>query len=127
MLTSNPALRVNQKSHALGIPNRFSHNAIESSGHKRREPPPRSAGAESPSPQGGGSQSVSINLQSSLEAIADPAHPEHRELLRWYGRPYDPEYMGEIAAKRRIGVIARRRLAAKAAAAKRKSTAAGTG
>jgi hypothetical protein len=35
--------------------------------------------------------------------------------------------MAELAAKRRIGVIARRRLAAKTAAAKRKSTAAGTG
>jgi len=66
-------------------------------------------------------------FENFLDIIADPAHPEHREVLRWYGRPYDPEDKAELAAKRRTGVIARRRLAAKTAAAKRKSTAAGTG
>jgi hypothetical protein len=66
-------------------------------------------------------------FESFLEAIADPAHPEHRALLRWYGRPYDPEDMGECAAKRRIGIIARRRLAAKAAGAKRRTATVGTG
>lgn len=25
-----------------------------------------------------------------LEALADPAHPEHAELQRWIGRPFDP-------------------------------------
>ena len=66
-------------------------------------------------------------FENFLDVIADSAHPEHREVLRWYGRPYDPEDMAELAAKRRIGVIARRRLAAKNAAAERKSTAAGIG
>jgi hypothetical protein len=66
-------------------------------------------------------------FENFLDVIADPAHPEHREVLRWYGKPYDPEDMAELAAKRRIGVMARRRVAAKTAAAKRKSTAAGTG
>ncbi len=66
-------------------------------------------------------------FENFLDVIADPAHPEHRELLHWYGRPYNPDDMAELAAKRRIGVIARRRLTAKNAAAKRKSTAAVTG
>ncbi len=57
-------------------------------------------------------------FENFLDVIADPAHPEHREVLRWYGRPYSPDDMAELAAKRRIGVIARRRLAAKKAAAK---------
>ena len=40
MLTSNPALRVNQKSDDLGIPNRFSHNAIKSSVWNRKSGAP---------------------------------------------------------------------------------------
>ena len=63
-------------------------------------------------------------FENFLDVIADPAHPEHREVLRWYGRPHNPEDMAEVATKRRIGVIARRRIAAKTAAAKRKATAA---
>ena len=66
-------------------------------------------------------------FENFLDVIADPAHPEHREVLSWYGRPYNPEDMAEVATKRRIGVIARRRIAAKTAAAKRKATAAKSG
>ena len=66
-------------------------------------------------------------FENFLDVITDPTHPEHREVLRWYGRPYSPEDMAEPAAKRRIGVIARRRIAAKTVAARRKATAATTG
>ena len=68
-----------------------------------------------------------LGFETFLEVIADTAHLEHREVLRWYGKPYEPEDMAELAAKRRIGVIARRRVAARTAAAKRKSSAAGVG
>jgi hypothetical protein len=26
-----------------------------------------------------------------LEALADPSHPEHKELSEWYGEPFDPD------------------------------------
>ena len=60
-------------------------------------------------------------FENFLDVIADPARPEHREVLCWYGRPYNPEDMAELAAKLRVAVIARRRVAARTAAAKRKS------
>lgn len=28
---------------------------------------------------------------AELAALADPAHPEHRHLSEWLGRPFDPE------------------------------------
>ena len=30
--------------------------------------------------------------QDMLVALADPKHPEHRSMLEWLGRPYDPEH-----------------------------------
>jgi hypothetical protein len=26
-----------------------------------------------------------------LEAIRDPKHPEHKDLMEWLGEPFDPE------------------------------------
>jgi hypothetical protein len=46
------------------------------------------AGARAGPPEDCGSVPGYENL---LEAIADPKHPEHRELLDWLGDPYDPE------------------------------------
>lgn len=60
-------------------------------------------------------------FENFLAALADPAHRQHRELLEWYGKPFNPEDMDELAILRRIGALARRRLAAKVAATKRKS------
>jgi hypothetical protein len=44
-----------------------------------------------------------------LEAMTDPAHEEHAELLAWYGGPFDPEEFDERAAELRVAAIAKRR------------------
>lgn len=57
-----------------------------------------------------------------LQAIADPKHSEHREASEWhhecYGEAYDPDAIDELAAKLRIGDIAKRRAAGKASQTK---------
>jgi len=77
------------------------------------------------------------SLDSHLQAGGKSGGPSNTNSLclplnekrgsRQYGRPYDPEDLAELAAKRRVAVIARLRVAAKIAAAKWKSLAAGTG
>lgn len=37
-----------------------------------------------------------------LEALADPAHEEHRELMRWYGGPFDEEAFDKEEANRSV-------------------------
>ena len=58
-----------------------------------------------------------------LDAIADPKHPDHAELVDWYaesyGGAYNPETIDKRDAALRIGNIAKRRAAGKAAYAKR--------
>lgn len=58
-----------------------------------------------------------------LDAIADPKHPDHAELNDWYagcyGGTYNPETIDELITELRIGDIAKRRAAGKAAYAKR--------
>jgi hypothetical protein len=44
-----------------------------------------------------------------LEAMADPQHEEHPDLMRWYGRPFDPETIEEGEIRERIEYLARRR------------------
>lgn len=56
-----------------------------------------------------------------LEAISDPAHEEHADLLRWCGGAYDPADMNKRALKWRIDRLAVRRIAGKAAYEKGKS------
>lgn len=56
-----------------------------------------------------------------LEAMADPQHEEHRDFMRWYGRPFDPESIDEGEIRTRIDKLARRRTLAKAGFAKRHS------
>ncbi|UOK73889.1 plasmid pRiA4b ORF-3 family protein [Ancylobacter polymorphus] len=53
-----------------------------------------------------------------LEAIADPNHEEHDELMRWYGAPFDPALIDEDAIRTRIAKLARRRAIGKAGVAK---------
>lgn len=64
-------------------------------------------------------------FENFIDAIADPRHPEHQEATSWhfdcYGNSFDPAGFDELAAKLRIGDIAKRRAAGKAAFAKRKS------
>ncbi|GJE03657.1 plasmid pRiA4b ORF-3 family protein [Methylobacterium isbiliense] len=55
-----------------------------------------------------------------LEAIADPNHEEHDELMRGYGAPFDPALIDEDAIRARIAKLARRRAIGKAAFAKRR-------
>ena len=62
-------------------------------------------------------------FENFLDAIADPKHPDHAELIEWYagcyGGTYDPATIDELITKLRIGDIAKRRAAGKAAYAKR--------
>lgn len=44
-----------------------------------------------------------------IEAMADPRHEEHRDLMRWYGRPFDPDTIEENEIRTRIDKLARRR------------------
>jgi hypothetical protein len=37
-----------------------------------------------------------------LEAIADPANPEHEELLEWLGDPFDPEAFDVAEVNQRL-------------------------
>lgn len=64
-------------------------------------------------------------FEAFLEAIGDLAHPEHGEATKWhqgcYGQPFDPDKFDELQAKLRIGDIAKRRAAGKAAYAKKRS------
>lgn len=60
-----------------------------------------------------------------LEAIAKPGNSDHKDAVQWhrgcYGKDFDPENIDEPAVKLRIGNIAKRRAAGKAAFAKRQS------
>ena len=59
--------------------------------------------------------------ENFLDAIADPNHEEHAEILQWLGRPYDPDTFDDLITKRRVAAIAIRRAAGKAAYAKRRT------
>jgi hypothetical protein len=50
-----------------------------------------------------------------VAAIIDPRHRDHREVLEWYGRPYDPDDIDSFDLRLRLGAIAKRRSAGKAA------------
>ncbi len=62
-------------------------------------------------------------FENFLDAIADHKHPDHAELIDWYagcyGGTYNPDTIDELVTKLRIGDIAKRRAAGKAACAKR--------
>lgn len=58
-----------------------------------------------------------------LEAMANPRHSEHRHLVEWYGRPFDPNDLDLLVIRLRIGALAKRRHAGKLAYAKSKVTA----
>jgi hypothetical protein len=62
-------------------------------------------------------------FEAFLEAIANPKHPEHNEMTKWYrgcyGKAFNPDAIDEREAKLRIGTIAKRRAAGKASQAKK--------
>ena len=53
-----------------------------------------------------------------LDAMADPNHERHDELMRWQGRAFDPEHLDDADIQSRIAKLARRRATGKAAFAK---------
>ncbi|MCR4522146.1 plasmid pRiA4b ORF-3 family protein [Bosea sp. 47.2.35] len=57
-------------------------------------------------------------FQLFLDAIADPDHEQHDELMRWHGRPFEPEQLDVADIRGRIAKLARRRAIGKAAFAK---------
>lgn len=61
-------------------------------------------------------------FENFLDAITDPKHPDHAELIERYDGCYDgayqPDTIDELIAKRRVAAIAIRRAAGKAAYAK---------
>jgi Plasmid pRiA4b ORF-3-like protein len=58
-----------------------------------------------------------------LEALADPAHPDHAFLKQWAG-DYDPDTFDALPIKYALGRIANRRNAAKARIGKKKQSSA---
>ena len=50
-----------------------------------------------------------------LKAATRPRHREHKEVLTWYGGPFDPEDVSQADIEARIGKLARRRLLGRAA------------
>ncbi len=64
-------------------------------------------------------------FENFLDAITDPKHPDHAELIEWYdgcyGGAYYPKAIDELITKRRVAAIAIRRAAGKAAYAKRQA------
>ncbi|MBM3539656.1 MAG: plasmid pRiA4b ORF-3 family protein [Alphaproteobacteria bacterium] len=53
-----------------------------------------------------------------LEAMVNPKHSEHRHLVEWYGKPYDPDDLDLLNLRLRLGALAKRRHAGKLAYAK---------
>jgi hypothetical protein len=50
-----------------------------------------------------------------LEAATHEHHHEHKRMLTWYGGPYDPDDIDLLTLRLRLGNIAKRRNAGKAA------------
>jgi hypothetical protein len=65
-------------------------------------------------------------FENFLEAIDDPGHPDHAELIEWYdecyGGTYDPATIDLLFTQRRVAAIAIRRAAGKAGYAKRQNS-----
>lgn len=59
--------------------------------------------------------------QNFLQAIANPRHPDHRDLTEWSGGFFEPDEFDEFDARRSVAAIAKRRHAGLAAARKRKA------
>jgi hypothetical protein len=55
-----------------------------------------------------------------VEAMSDPAHEEHEQVLDWYGEAYDPDDLDLSIIRQRVAALARRRTAGKAASRKSK-------
>jgi hypothetical protein len=49
-----------------------------------------------------------LGYENYLEAIADPDHEEHAELLEWRGPGFDPKFVDEDAIRRGLAKLAKR-------------------
>lgn len=59
-------------------------------------------------------------FENFLIVMADPKHPEHAELKRWYGRDFDPTDISETKILARIAKLSNRKPQRKPAAIKSK-------
>lgn len=59
-------------------------------------------------------------FEAFLEAISDPAHEEHADVLEWHGGPFDPDAFDPVQARLHVAAIAKNRAAGKARWAKGK-------
>lgn len=60
-------------------------------------------------------------FEQFLDAMAKPRHPEHKSVLQWYGRPFDPNDISPNDIRARMATLAKRRASGKAAHATRKT------
>jgi len=44
-----------------------------------------------------------------LDALQDPKHPNYEEVLDWYGGPFAPKHLDEVAIKKRLASIGPRK------------------
>lgn len=54
-------------------------------------------------------------FEEFLRVMADPADPEHDNILTWYGRPFEPDDIDLAIINERLAKLARRRAIGKAA------------
>lgn len=54
-------------------------------------------------------------FEEFLMVMADPADPEHDNIMTWYGRRFEPDDISPAIINQRLGKLARRRAAGKAA------------
>lgn len=59
-------------------------------------------------------------FEEFVEAMTKPRHPDRKEMLAWYGRPFDPADIDLATITTRMGKLARRRTLGKAGYAKSK-------
>lgn len=60
----------------------------------------------------------STGFEDFLQAMAKPRHPEHRNVITWYGRRFEPDDIDIATITERMAKLARRRTLGKAAFAK---------
>lgn len=59
-------------------------------------------------------------FENFISVMADPKHPEHAELKRWYGRAFNPDDVAEPQIAARMAKLAKRKPSRKVAIAKPK-------
>jgi hypothetical protein len=59
-------------------------------------------------------------FENFLIVMADPKHPEHADLKRWYGRTFNPDDIAETQIAARLAKVAKRKPKTKPAATKSK-------